>query len=458
MDIEVKKQDSDKVIKDASDIVKTQEMTPEVKGIVKAMVEEALSKRIKEDEEKRLAAVRKTAPVDESDQFSINDNGRMGTLIYKRSADPNVIEMQKKSDELYLLSTITKQHPGKTKLWNEFRHFQSELSKAMAAGTAGSGAEWIPTGFSADLIDRVRLELVVASIHDRISMPTNPFKSPIVSSDATGYLIPESAADPESVTRIVSSAPGTRQVTFTAKKLAGRVIFSEEMSEDSIIPVLPMLRQNVITALATSQETATINGDTAGVHQDSDVTNTKDSRKAWDGYRKLALAGAKIDFAGTISQAKLRTVRKVLGKYGVTPSKLCWIVGIAGFTHLLNLNQASNSQDVLITPDKYGASIADRLPGEVGRIDNIPVIISEHVREDLNETGVYGGLVNTKTIILLANRPSFQYGDRRVITIKIAEDIQTDQTILVATQRIDFEAVPNPATETIVGVGYNIAS
>lgn len=430
-------------------------MSAEMKEKVEKMVVDALAKKAQADEEARLAAVRKTSVVD--DDPILGQTSSMDRLIYKRAGDERVIEIQKRSDELYLLSQITKQHPSKTKLWSEFRGFQTELSKAMAAGTTGSGAEWIPTGFSADLIDRVRLELVVASIHDRIVMPTNPFKSPIVSSDATGYLIPESVAEPESVTRITASNAGTRQVTFTAKKLAGRVVFSEEMNEDSIIPVLPMLRQNLIIALATAQERATINGDVSGTHMDSDTTGTTDARKAWNGYRKTALAGAKIDFAGGITQAKFRAVRAALGKYGVSPSKLCWIVGIAGFNQLLALNLSADSKDVFITPDKYGAGITDRLVGEVGRLDGIPVIITEHIREDLNATGIYDGITTTKTIMILANRQSFQYGDRRMVTIKTADDIQTDQTILVVTQRIDFEAVPNPATEKIVGIGYNIA-
>jgi HK97 family phage major capsid protein len=453
--IEVKEKTSDELLKSASDKITTQGLTPEIQGQVEKMVKDALEKKTKEEEGIRLATIRKTAVVDDEERS--RSNGSMDTLIYKRSTDPHTVELQSKSDELYLLGTITKQHPTKTKLWNEFRSSQSELSKAMYAGT-GVGAEWVPTGFSADLMDRVRLELVVASIHNRISMPTNPFKSPIVASDSTGYLIPESIASPETQTKIKSSDVGTKQVIFTAQKLAGRVIFSEELSEDSIIPMLPMLRQNIITALVTSQETATVNGDTTVPHQDSDVTDANDSRKAWKGYRKLALAGAKLDCGGAINQVKLRTVRKNMGVYGVSSSKLCWIVGISGFSQLLALNDAVNNQDVMLTPDKYGASITDRIPNEVGRIDNIPVIISEYVRENLNATGVYDGITTTKTIIILAFRPGFQYGDRRLITIKTTENIETDQTILVATQRIDFEPALNPLTEKVVGIGYNINS
>jgi len=449
-------EEKDKVTKESVEYAKQHGMTAETKEVVGKMVMDMLAKRDKDDEEARLAVMRKTAAVDDD---PVRAGSGMNSLIYKRSANPQILEMQQKADELYLLSQITKQSPSKTRLWGEFRGCQSELSKAMAAGASGSGAEWIPTGFSADLIDRVRLELVVASIHDRIAMPTNPYKSPIVSSDSMGYLIPESVTEPESGTMITASDVGTRQVTFAAKKLAGRVVFSEELNEDSIIPILGMLRQNIITAMATAQERATISGDTTVPHMDSDVTGLRDARKAWTGYRKTALAAAKVDCAGVLTQANLRAIRKGLGKYGVSPSKLCWIVGVAGFNHLLALNAATNHADVFITPDKYGSGVLDRLNGEVGRIDGVPVIVTEHIREDLNATGVYdGGLIQTKTIVILANRPAFQYGDRRDVKMKTADDAQTDQTILVITQRVCFEAVPNPATEKIVGIGYNITA
>jgi hypothetical protein len=46
------------------------------------------------------------------------------------------------------------------------------------------------------------------------------------------------------------------------------------------------------------------------------------------------------------------------------------------------------------------------------------------------------------------------YGDRRSVTVKTDFDIERDQNILVATQRIAFSRV-FASTETFVGVGYN---
>ncbi|GAH22124.1 unnamed protein product, partial [marine sediment metagenome] len=50
----------------------------------------------------------------------------------------------------------------------------------------------------------------------------------------------------------------------------------------------------------------------------------------------------------------------------------------------------------------------------------------------------------------------FLFGDRRKVTLKTKEDIEVDQTIGVATQRLDFQGMYVCATETPVGVGYNV--
>jgi len=53
---------------------------------------------------------------------------------------------------------------------------------------------------------------------------------------------------------------------------------------------------------------------------------------------------------------------------------------------------------VVRTVDKYG-QFATVLNGELGKIDGIPVIVSEKIRENLNASGVYDGTTTTKTLL-----------------------------------------------------------
>lgn len=357
-------------------------------------------------------------------------------------------ELQRRADDIYLASKLLRRDPRSLKMWSDFAREASALRKAMDTATSEEGLEWIPTGFSAELIRKVKLALKVAALHQRIAMPTNPFKLPIDGADATAYLFGESTSD--TATKITASTPGTNNVTFDAVKLACRVLASTEMEEDSVVAILPLLRDKIVRALAEAQENATINGDTDANHMDDDVTAATDVRKAWDGYRKLALSAAKVD-CSTFDKASLRAIRTAMGKYGVNPNELAWVAGLSVYNKMLGL-------DEVITVDKYGAN-ATILTGELAKLDGIPVIVSEFVREDLNANGVYDGITTDKTVLPLVYRPAFLYGDRRNITLRVSQELymETDQDVAIATQRLDFQPVQDATTETIVGLGYNIA-
>ena len=214
-------------------------------------------------------------------------------------------ELQARADDIYIASKILRRDPRSLKMWNEFASEASALRKAMDTATSEEGLEWIPTGFSSELIRKVKLALKVAALSRRIVMPTNPFKLPIDGADAVAYLTAESTSD--TATKITASTPGTNNVTFDAVKLACRVLVSTELEEDSVVAILPLLRDKIVQALAEAQENATINGDTDGTHMDSDVTAATDVRKAWDGYRKLALGSAKLD-CSTFNITNLRAI------------------------------------------------------------------------------------------------------------------------------------------------------
>ncbi|MBA7496401.1 hypothetical protein ES702_07009 [subsurface metagenome] len=363
-------------------------------------------------------------------------------------------ELLRKADDLYILSNFLKCDPRSLNLWKTYESDISELRKAMDTQTTAEGFEWIPTGFSTELIERVKLALKVAALFRRFNMPTPTYRFPAEGVEAVAYLAPESVVD--SSTKITASTPRTRRVTFEARKLAARVMFSEEMTEDSLIPVLPFIKDKLVEALAVAEETSVINGVALpGPHQDIDVVNPLDARFAWDGLRLFArtCAGgvAQVNFGGTaagFTTVNMRAIREAMGIYGVDPDKLTWITSTCGYNGLLN------NVDVL-TLDKYGPN-ATILKGELGKFDNIPIVVSEYVRRDLDANGVYSGPGNNLTIMLLVYRDGFMFGDRRKVTLKTKEDIEVDQTISVATQRLDFQGLYLCATETLVGAGINV--
>jgi len=333
-------------------------------------------------------------------------------------------------------------------------HSDKVLQKALAAATTGSGAEWIPTGFSNQLLEKIRLQLKVAQSFQLINMPTNPFNFPVQSSVATGYLIAESTAD--AATKITASTPGTSNFSFSAKKLAGRVLFSEEINEDAAIGMLDFVRAELAIAIAEALEKAILDGDVSATHQDSDVTASTDARKAFSGLRYFALnnAGtATSSFSNAApTTALLRGVRKLMGKYGALPTNLIWFVSPATSIQMLNITEVQ-------TVDKFGPS-ATILTGQIGNFDGIPVVVSEHIREDLNASGVYDATTTDRTVVHLVDKRGFWIGQRGGVTINTIRDFETDQVILVAKHRVSFKDPYDATSASFIQsvLGINVAT
>ncbi len=387
-------------------------------------------------------------PTQESMQNVVN--------LQKRIASPAKsdldLELQRFNDDILITAALCKRDPRSLSMYQDFLQGDSELKKALNVTNAGEGYDWVPTQFSADVMDKVRLELKVANLFQTITMPTNPYKLPVTAADAVGYLQSESLADDS--TKLRSSQPRTSNVELSAKKLAARVLFSEETNEDSIVPVLPWLKNNVVIAIATAKEKALINGDTDATHQDSNVTLAYDAQKAWDGLRKICQSGAKVDIS-TFNADNLRSVRKAMGVYGVDPRKLAHITGISGYIQALGLKDNQNNP-MVTTIDKYGPN-ATIITGELAKFDGSPIIVSEYVYQNLNASAVYDGVTTTKTIWIIVYTPAFVLGDRRKVTVKTGVNIETDQQILVCTDRSDFHPF-FATTELMVGIGYNLAA
>jgi HK97 family phage major capsid protein len=398
------------------------------------------------DQLKLLEADRrsKAVPEDNVDGKAIKS---LDEVIEKATKDPDLINLQEKSDEVYIMSKYLHTHPKNLKSYSEL---QQAVKAVQAGGSAGTGVEWIPTGFSARLWEKVRLELKVGSLFEEIPMPANPFKCPVLLGDMTAYLVPESASDEVVTTATIPpSQPLSANITLTAKKIAARVRVSDEATEDSLIPMMTVLKDNIAKAVGYGIETALINGDTATTHMDADVTNAKDARKSWDGLRKLSPSStARIDIS-TYNEAALRSLRKAMGVYGVNPQNIAWIMGISGYLQTLGLPG-------VMTMEKYGPN-ATILTGELAKFDGAPIIVSEAIRQDLNATGVYDGTTKTKTIILCVHRSAFLRGLRRGFTIQQGQDIENGQGILVASVRVAFNNV-YATTANAVATGFNLTA
>ncbi len=328
-----------------------------------------------------------------------------------------------------------------------FRDRWQHIMRAMDVDTAGEGGTWVPTGIGSSVHERVRASGKIAPLFSRIDLPTNPWKWPIEGADATAYRIAEPTGETE--TKMAASTPGTVAATFDAEIFGARALFSRSLEADSAIAILPYVRRKLVQAFVDAEERATLDGDSDGTHQDSDVTGSADARTAWDGLRKRALANAGQALTA-ISSANIATLRKSMGKWGLNPSELALICGVSNYHTLL-------SDTNLITVDKYGPQ-ATILNGQIGSVYGVPVIVSEHVRENLNATGVYDGTTTTKTYFSLVNRNEWAYGQRMALDVEVDDSIyrETYQRVLVGFMREDFQNIGDATTNDDTAIGFNV--
>ncbi len=327
-----------------------------------------------------------------------------------------------------------------------------EVVKALDTQEVGGGSEFVFTGMSTTLINQVRQDLIVSSLFKHINMPTNPYKVPVELGPATAYLVPENTAD-TGQSSIIASQMGSANITFNAKSIGAMTRISKELTQDTIIPIVPLIQENLLRGLGNGLEDALVNGDASVTHQDTDTAGASASAvaKAWPGLRKLALANNyKVDLS-TFDITGLRNMRKAMGKFGINPRNLILIVSNSAYVQMLNWAE-------VITFDKYGDK-STALTGELLRIDGIPVVVSPYMRQDLNATGVNGASGNTKTGVLLVHRDAFIIGDR--------QDIELDQTdepkayrrrSILADMRVDFLPTQPITGNSSVVFGYNITA
>jgi len=370
-------------------------------------------------------------------------------------------ELRKKLDGIFIASKLLGRDVTSMKSWADWKREAGDFKKALDTAASGGGSEWVPTGYSNDLWEMVRLESRVWGLFREIAMPTNPYVLPYQPGTVTSYKQAEQTGD-TGQTKIPVGDSGnlTGKTTLTAAGHAARVLFSLELEEDSIIPILPFLSRDVAKAIAEGREDAILNGDSAGTHEDSDIgAGSLDSRRRlWLGLRAGANdnAGLKVDLA-TFNADTLRGLRSVMGKFGVDPSKLALIVGVKGYIKLLGLKDSSNNP-MVTTLDKLGPA-ATILTGQLGQVDGMPVIVSSQIREDLNATGVYDGVTTTKTALHIVYRDGFAAAVRGTPDVRALRELyaESGQVAFINKERVAFAPVYPLASNAITAMGYNIA-
>ena len=133
---------------------------------------------------------------------------------------------------------------------------------------AGFGDEWVGVEYSRRLWAAIRSGSTIVAKIPTVEVPqgTESITIPLEGADPTWYKVAQTTATDSTTLRpnatVTTSKLATAQKSLTVAKLGARVVFTEEMNEDSLIPWATQLRTQIETSGAENLEAVVIDGDT----------------------------------------------------------------------------------------------------------------------------------------------------------------------------------------------------
>lgn len=194
---------------------------------------------------------------------------------------------------------------------------------------ASYGDEWVGVEYSRRLWPAVRANTFVLQKLPQVEVPqgTESIKIPLESADPTFYKVAQTT-DENATTKtpnatVPSSKLGTANQTLTVDKGGGRVQYSGEMEEDSLIPWASQLRAQLEKAAAENFEHVVIDGDTetGATTNINTIGGTPGGAEFYllaNGFRKLALVTNTANSAsiGALADTSFLTVKNLMGAAG----------------------------------------------------------------------------------------------------------------------------------------------
>lgn len=258
---------------------------------------------------------------------------------------------------------------------------------------------------SMNMENEVRRRLVVAPTLRNISMQTNVMTIPVNPEAGTATWMANTAFG------TAASAGATqnhalKEITLNAYKVATNEYMAYEEEEDSLIVLLPIVRDAMVRRVSRAVDRAFLLGAGSGADPVKGLAT-------YDAVADVAPSAA----SGAVTIANLRTMRKGLGAWGLDPSEMVYIVSTEVYYDLLE-------DDSFQTMDKVGPQ-ATLLTGQVGSIGNTPVLVSAEFAT--KASGAVGAIAYAPG--------NFMVGNQRGLRVDTQELVETQRRVMVASLR-----------------------
>ncbi len=269
----------------------------------------------------------------------------------------------------------------------------------------------------------VRRRLVIAPNFRSIAMQTNVMTLPVnpeagVASWATkaGTDFGTSAsAGGTTATGGAGSPHLLKEITLNAYKVATNEYLTYEEEEDSLLVLMPIVRDAMVRRVSRAIDRAFLNG--TGL--------TTDPVKGIARYEVTSTVTP--TYTGAATVANLRAMRKGLGAWGLDPSELVYIVSTEVYYDLLD-------DTTFQTMNQVGTQ-ATLLTGQVGSIGNTPVLVSGEFASKPTATVASAATVYTNIGAVCVAPGNFMVGNQRGLRFDTQELVETQRRVLVASLR-----------------------
>jgi HK97 family phage prohead protease/HK97 family phage major capsid protein len=335
-------------------------------------------------------------------KMSFNDNKQAVTYEEKEKA--------------YLLSKMMSKSIESTKFGKEL------LEKA---GAHVASATW-ELEVSLNMEAEVRRKLVIAPLVRSINMQTNVMTIPVNPEAGSATWMANTAFG----TTTSAGATQThllKEITLNAYKVATNEYLAYEEEEDSLIILMPIVRDAMVRRVARAVDQAFLRGAGTG----SDPVK---GLLTYDATSAVTVTTA----AAKVATSHLRDLRKDLGAWGLDPAEVVFVVSTEAYYDLLD--------DTLFqTMDKVGAK-ATILTGQIGQVGGSPVLVTSEI--GAKATGANTATTNYAAMALAAG--NFLVGNQRGLRFDTQDLVETQRKVLVASLRTGLTQVT-----TNLGIGVS---
>ena len=316
--------------------------------------------------------------------------------------------------------------------------FAKALMEKAGVTFTSTTAAGIDVTVSTTFEEEVRQEQKLAGLFREIAVQSGATVLPIaLESDPASFASPGTGLD--TAGNFLQNAGGsgqnyaTSQVILQAHRLISGSAISNDTDEQVLVSLLPMITSALARAHAIAIDKAILIGE--DTNRWSDGLVGADGSDAGAGFAKAGTAidngnagtGNNIDgsVAGQgISPAGLLDMRQQMGKYGLRPSEVAYIVPTDAYYPLLDETGFTDVSEV-------GSDLANKLTGLVGAVFGSPVIATDQLAARPSGDGA-------TTAACAVHMPSYVIPRLRGVSIETDYEVGNQRNVIVASQSLGF--------------------